>query len=84
MLTSDSETPVVSQTTVSSNLLQSLQILTKLAFHAVCQNLRVLSVDYVALSVQEPCWDLVLCGILNDRNDSFEFFGCDFTSSVTR
>lgn len=36
MLTSDSKTPVVSETTVGADLLQSLQILTKLAFHAVC------------------------------------------------
>lgn len=54
VLASDSETPVVSETTVGSDLLQSFQILTKLALHAVCQNLRVLAVDDIALSVQKP------------------------------
>lgn len=67
---------------MSTDLLQSFQILTKLAFHAVGQNLCVLAVDDVALSVEEPCWDLVLCRILDDCDDSLEFFGCDFTGSV--
>lgn len=54
VLASDSKTPVVSETTVGSDLLQSFQILTKLALHAVCQHLRVLAVDDIALSVQKP------------------------------
>jgi len=54
VLTSHSQTPVVSETTVSSDLLQPLQILAKLAFHAVCQNLAVLAVHNISLSVQEP------------------------------
>jgi hypothetical protein len=37
-----------------SNLLQPLQILTKLALHSICQYLRVLAVDDVVLPVQEP------------------------------
>jgi hypothetical protein len=31
------------------------------------------------LSVEEPGWDLVLGGILNDGDDSLEFFRCDLT-----
>lgn len=67
---------------MSTDLLQSLQILTKFAFHAVGQNLSILAINDIALSVEEPCWDLVLCRILDDSDDSFEFFGCNFTSSV--
>jgi len=72
----------VSETTVGSDLLQSLQILSKLALHAVCQNLAVLAVNNVALSVQEPSWDFVLCGVLNNSDNSLEFFGCDLSSSA--
>ena len=39
MLTSDTKTPVVTKTTMGSDLLQTLQILPQLALHAVCQNL---------------------------------------------
>lgn len=82
VLTSDSETPVVSKTTMGTDLLQSLQIFTKFALHAVCQNLGVLAIDDVALSIEEPRWDLVLCRVLDDCDNSLEFFGCDFTSSA--
>lgn len=80
VLTSDSKTPIVSQATMGSDLLQSFQILTKLAFHAVCQNLGVLAIDNIALSVQEPCWDLVLCRVLDNCDNSLKFLGCDLTS----
>jgi hypothetical protein len=82
MLTSNTQAPVVSQTTMGSDLLQALQILTQLALHAVCQHLSVFAVDNVALSVEEPVGDLVLCGILNDGDNSLEFFGCDLSSTV--
>jgi hypothetical protein len=59
---------------VGTNLLQTLQIFTQLAFHSVGQHLRVLAVDDVALSVQEPRWNLVLGGVLNNGDDTFEFF----------
>jgi hypothetical protein len=65
-----------------SNLLQPLQILTKLALHSVCQHLRVLAIDDVVLSVQEPRGDFVLGGVLNDGDDALEFFGSDFTSTI--
>jgi hypothetical protein len=39
VLTSDSQTPVVSQTSMRPDLLQSLQVLTQLALHAVGQHL---------------------------------------------
>lgn len=84
VLTSNTETPVVTQTTVGTDLLETLQILTQLAFHAVCQNLRVLAVDNIALSVQEPRWDLVLGRVLDNGDDSLEFFGSDFTGAVVR
>jgi hypothetical protein len=65
-----------------SNLLQPLQILTKLALHSVCQHLRVLAIDDVVLSVQEPRGDFVLGRVLNDGDDALELFGSDFTGTI--
>lgn len=64
------------------NLLQSFQILTKLTLHAVCQYLRILAIDDIALSVQEPRRDFVLGWILDDGDNSFEFFRCNFASAA--
>lgn len=65
-----------------TDLLQPLQILTQLAVHAIRQDLRVLAVDNVALSVQEPARDLVLRRILNDGDDTLEFFGSEIAGAV--
>lgn len=82
VLTTDTETPVVSQTTVSSDLLQALQIFTQLALHTVGQDLVVFAIDNITLSVQEPFWDLVLSRVLDDGDNTFEFFRGDFTGTV--
>ena len=81
VLSSDPQTPVVTQTAMSTDLLQTLQILTQLVLHAVCQDLRIFAIDDIALSIKEPGWNLVLCGILDDGDDAFEFFGSDFTGA---
>ena len=81
MLTLDTKTPVVTETTVGPNLLQPLEILTKLAVETVGHNLVVLSVDDVALSVQEPRRDLVLGRVLEDGDDTLELFGGEFTGA---
>jgi hypothetical protein len=60
----------MSQTTMSTNFLQSLKIVAKFRVNTVGQNLRVLAVDNILLSVQEPCRDLKLCGVLNDGNNA--------------
>ena len=81
VLSPHSETPVVSQTTVSPDLLQPLEIFTEFAVHVVGQHLAVLSVHDVALSVEEPGRDLVLCRILDNSDDALEFLGGEFTST---
>ena len=71
----------MSQTSMRTDLLQALQILTQLAVHAVCQNLRVLSIDNVTLAIEEPGGDFILSRILDDSDNAFKLFGSDFTSS---
>lgn len=72
----------MAKTTVSADLLQALQIITQLGVDAVGQNLRVLAVDNVALSVEEPGGDLVLGRVLDNGDDSLELFGGKFTGTI--
>ena len=72
VLTPDTETPEVPKTTVRTDLLQPLKIVTKLRVDTVRQDLRVLAVNNVALPVQEPCWDLELRGVLDDGDETLE------------
>lgn len=84
VLTTDTETPVVSETTVGADLLEALEILTELGVDAVGQDVRVLAVNNVALSVEEPGRDLVLCGVLDDRHNTLELFGGELTSTAAK
>lgn len=59
VLATYTETPVVSQAAVSADLLEALQVVTELGVDAVGEDLRVLTVDNVALPVEEPGRDLV-------------------------
>lgn len=82
VLSTDAQAPVVTQTSVRADLLQTLQVLTQLAVHTVGEDLVVLAVHNVALSVEEPSWDLVLGWVLDDGDDTLELFGGEFTGTV--
>lgn len=75
VLSPDPQAPVVPQTPVCADLLQSLEVLAQLAVDAVGEDLRVLAVDNVALTIEEPGRNLVLGWVLDDCNDALEFFG---------
>ena len=72
----------MTETTVGTDLLQALEVLTELAVETVGDNLGVLAVDDVALSVQEPRGDLVLGGGLEDGDDALKLFGGKLTSTI--
>jgi hypothetical protein len=72
----------VTETTVGADLLQALEILTELGVDTVGDDLEVLAIGNVTLSVEEPGGDLVLRGVLDDGDNTLEFFGGDFTSAV--
>ena len=59
VLATDTEAPVVSETTVGADLLQALEIVAQLRVDAVRQDLRVLAIGDIALSVEEPCRGLL-------------------------
>lgn len=74
----------MTETTVGADLLQALQIITELGVDTVGQNVRVLAIDNVALSVEEPCGDLVLRGVLEDGDDALKLFGGKLTSTIAK
>ena len=82
VLATDTESPVVTETAVSTDLLQALQIVTELGVDTVSENLAVLAIDDIALTIEEPGRDLVLGGVLNDGDDSLELFRREFTSPL--
>lgn len=82
VLATDTEAPVVTETTVSADLLEALEILTELGVDTVGEDLVVLAVDNVALSVEEPGGDLVLGGVLDDGDNALELFRGKLTGAV--
>lgn len=69
VLAPHTQAPVVTQATVSSDLLHALQIFTELSLQVVRHHLTVLAILNVLLSVEEPVWDLVLAGVAHDSHD---------------
>lgn len=82
VLTSHLQTPEVSDTSVSSDLLQSLQVVSQLGLHVVGQDMVVLAVNLVLLSVQEPSWDLVVGWVLHDGDNSLQLFLGQLTGTL--
>lgn len=84
VLASDLQTPEVSDTSVGSDLLQSLQVVSQLRLHVVGQDVVVLTVNLVLLSVQEPSWDLVLGWVLHDGHDSLQLLLGQLTGTLVQ
>ena len=60
------------QTTVGTNLLQTLQVFTELRVDGVREDLAVLAINNVALPVQEPQRDLELGWVLDNCHDALK------------
>lgn len=82
MLTTDTEAPVVTETTVSADLLQALEVVTELGGDTVGEDLAVLAIDDIALPVEEPAGDLVLERVLDDGDDTLKLFGGEVTGAL--
>ena len=74
----------MTQATMSTDLLQALQIVTELGVDTVSENLAVLAIDDIALTIEEPGWDFVLRGVLDNRNNPLQFFRGKFASAIRR
>ena len=66
MLTSDLKSPFVSDTLVTSDLVQSFDIFSEFGLKDVRSNLEILSFLVILLSVEEPSWDSVSFWIVDD------------------
>lgn len=81
MLTTGTEVPVVTETTVSTDLLETLKVVTDLTLDVVREHLRVLTSSKVLLSVKEPLWDLELLGRLQDVHNALKLVRVELTSA---
>jgi len=81
VLTPDTEAPIVTETTVGTDLLQTLEVLTKLVVEDVGHHLGSLAVLDVALPVKEPIGDLVLAGVLHDGDQLLNLLLVEFSGS---
>ena len=82
MLTTHPQAPEVPKTTVGPNLLQPLEVITQLRIDTIGKDLRVLAVYNVLLSVQEPCGNFELSGILDNRNNTLKLVRVQFTGTI--
>merc|ERR1719330_2197245 len=69
VLATHTDTPVVTQPSVSANLLQPLQVLAQLVVEEVRHHLAGLAILAVLLPVEEVVRDLVLAWILHDGDE---------------
>jgi len=83
VLTTDTEAPIVTETTVRADTLEALEVLTELVVETVGEDLGSLSVLGVLLSVQEPGGDLVVHGVLQDLNNLVDLLSAQLSSTAT-
>jgi hypothetical protein len=81
VLSSNLETPLVSETSVGSDLEESLNVFSELGLEDVGGHLEVLTLFVVTLSVKEPSGDTVTLWLSNDFSDGVGLFFAEFTSS---
>jgi len=75
MLAPNPEPPEVTQTSMRSDLLQSLQVVSQFAVNTVREDLRVFAINDVLLSIEEPSRNFILRRVLNDGHNPFKFVG---------
>jgi len=82
VLTTHLDTPVVTKTTVGTNLLHALEVVTEGGVNVVGRQVHVLASLVVALPVKHVCGDLELKGVLDDSNKTLDLIGGEFTSTL--
>jgi hypothetical protein len=82
VLSTNTDSPPVPKTTVSTDLLHPLNIITELSIEVLSKDLGVLSGLEILLSVQEPKRDLELTGVLDDGNNLFDFISGELSCAL--
>jgi len=72
VLTADTESPVVAESSVVTDFLQTFQVVTELGVQGVGEKLVILPGLKILLSVQEPFGDLELKWVLDDGDQLFD------------
>jgi hypothetical protein len=70
VLASNLESPLVSNTLVTSDFVESFDVLSELGFKDIGSYLQVLALFIILLSVKEPSGDTVSLGVSNDVSDT--------------
>merc|ERR1740121_3339190 len=82
VLTAHTDIPVVSQTSVQSAALHSLQVFAQSLIQEIRILLARLSILGVALSIQQIRWNLELERVADDSNDLVDFVCGEFACSL--
>ena len=82
VLATHTDAPVVTETTVSTDLLEALEVLTELAVHVLGEDLEGLAGLPVTLSVEEPLRDLELERHLDDGDDALDLVRLELASAL--
>ena len=83
-LSSNSVSPVMSETSMVLGLSHSLEIFSHHGIQVVGNELSPSSVLWVLLSVEEPLWDVVIGWSGNDIGDGLDFFFIQFSGSLVK
>lgn len=71
VLTTHTQAPIVTHTSVGTDLLQPFQVLTELRIQVGRCQLAVFTIDNILLPVEEPVRDFVLPGVRHDSHNLF-------------
>jgi len=82
VLSADTDSPPMPQTTMGTNLLHPLNIITELSIKVLCKDLGVLSGLVILLSIEEPKRDLELTRILDDSNNLFNLISGELSCAL--
>merc|ERR1719473_1529832 len=82
VLTTDTDPPVVAETTVETDLLHPFEVLTHLGVEQVRVLLGRLPVHRVPLPVEHPCWDAVLDRVRDHGNDLVHLISCELPCTL--
>jgi len=81
VLSTDTDSPPVTKTTVSTNLLHTFNIITKLSIKVLSKHLRVFTSLEILLPVQEPQRNFELTGVLDNCYKLFNFISSKFSGT---
>lgn len=82
MLSTHSDLPPMTKTTMGSNLLHALNVITQLGINVLGENLTVLSSLKILLTIEEPEGNLELTWVLDNGDKLFNLIGGEFTGTL--